>query len=340
MIDTEEDPCPSADARHESARLDLKIAQAGKDPESLEQTLRMNRSLQDRQLQLEQLVEANQQLVLAMLMNQTPAKEPAPTPPMPGCRPADLVEANEKLVLCALQARHAQAKAEQEYAQQQSALAAAAHELRNPLTPISLLAERMVSAASEDLPQMQAMIEGQVRHMSRLIEDLLDVSCVSKGKLRLTRLKLDVAQILVSATDACRPLMNTKGLAFTVSLPIGPVWVWGDAVRLTQVFHNLLTNAAKYTPGGGAVEVVATVDAHAMEISIRDNGIGISSHVLPTIFNPYVQDAHAVGFNGTGLGIGLTVVRELVQAHGGTVTGHSAGANLGSLFTVKLPLLA
>jgi signal transduction histidine kinase len=187
---------------------------------------------------------------------------------------------------------------------------------------------------------MQALIEGQVQHMSRLVEDLLDVSRAGTGKLRLNRLDLDIVQVISNAIDACRPLMKAKRQLFTARFPDQSRTVNGDPVRLSQVLHNLLTNAAKYTPVDGSIELTVTLDGAVMKISICDNGIGISEKALPFVFDPYVQDVNAVGFNGSGLGIGLTVVRELVEAHGGTVTGTSEGYDKGSEFIVTLPLVS
>jgi signal transduction histidine kinase len=186
---------------------------------------------------------------------------------------------------------------------------------------------------------MQAMLRDQVKHMARLIEDLLDVSRANTGKMRLERADIDIVQIIHAAIEVCQAMMNNRSLRFTATVPEHELWVHGDAVRLAQVLHNLLTNAAKYTPCEGAVELHAEVVVGAIRISVRDTGIGISSKLLFKVFEPYVQDARAIAFNGTGLGIGLTVVRELVDAHGGTVTCTSAGEGLGSEFVVTLPLV-
>jgi signal transduction histidine kinase len=136
----------------------------------------------------------------------------------------------------------------------------------------------------------------------------------------------------------CSPLMNTRHLHFAAELPTCALSVDGDPVRLTQILGNLLGNAAKYTPSGGNVTLSVTAKDQVLEMSICDDGIGISAQALPFIFEPFVQDVHAVGFNGAGLGIGLTVVRELVEAHGGTVVGMSDGDGKGSTFIVTLPL--
>jgi signal transduction histidine kinase len=214
-----------------------------------------------------------------------------------------------------------------------------AHELRNPLTPISLIAERMVRLPSDQLPRMRELIEGQVRHISQLVDDLLDVSRASTGKLRINRRQVDMLRVLNAAIDACSPVMVTRQQQLDVELPDAGLSINGDPGRLAQILHNLLANAAKYTPIGGRIKVACIAQAGVLRISISDNGIGVTAQALPFIFDPYVQDVHAVGFNGAGLGIGLTVVRELVEAHGGSVTGMSEGHGKGSEFVVTLPLM-
>lgn len=295
-----------------------------------------NNRLVDAQ-QIEQLVEANQQLVLAILLAQSDAEKPHRSQEEQRLF-LEMREANAQLVIAALSAQNLQASAEHTLAQQRNILTLVAHELRNPLTPISMIAGRLVRVPSEELPRMQALIEGQVQHMSRLVDDLLDVSRASTGKLRLECRIVDVVPIIHEAIEVCRPVMNTRQLHFTVELPTCALSVDGDPVRLAQILGNLLGNAAKYTPSGGHVTLAVTTRDNVLEMSIRDDGIGISAQALPFIFEPFVQDVHAIGFNGAGLGIGLTVVRELVEAHGGTVIGSSDGDGKGSTFIVTLPL--
>lgn len=326
-----------SDALHELASLDEKAARARADLAGLQQKLADTESILINRRHMAELIEANQQLVVAMLSAQSNAAKPR-VAEAPSLYPA-LCEANQELVISVLKAQNLHAKAELEIAHQKNALTMVAHELRNPLTPISMIAERMVRVPSRELPKMQALIQDRVRHMARLIEDLLDVSRATTGKLRLDRVDLDIVQTLSAAVEACQPLMLNNGLLFSANLPRSAVWVNGDGVRLSQVVHNLLTNAAKYTPRGGKVELIATAISKAVMIRVCDNGIGISSATLSKVFEPYVQDVSAVQFNGTGLGIGLTVVRELVEAHGGTVVGTSAGEGRGSMFTVTLPTL-
>jgi signal transduction histidine kinase len=287
--------------------------------------------------QVEQLIEANQQLVLAILLAQSDAEKPQRTQEEQRLF-LEMREANAQLVIAALSAQDLQASAEHTLEQQRNILTLVAHELRNPLTPISMIAGRLVRVPSEELPRMQALIEGQVQHMSRLVDDLLDVSRASTGKLRLDCRIVDMVQIIHQAIDVCSPVMTAHHLHFTAELPECALAMNGDPVRLTQILGNLLGNAAKYTPSGGNVTLSVTAKDDVLEISICDDGIGISAQALPFIFDPFVQDVHAVGFNGAGLGIGLTVVRELVEAHGGTVIGMSDGDGKGSTFIVTLPL--
>jgi diguanylate cyclase (GGDEF)-like protein len=254
-------------------------------------------------------------------------------------RQGQLREANEQLVLAALSAQKLQEAAEQAQQRQTEFLAVLAHELRNPLVPMQHAAALLHRARLDEslLPRIQAMIERQVAHMSRLVGDLLDVSRVSTGKLRLERRTVDLKDVLDAAVAACRPSMDARLQHFTVQSPAGPLDLYGDPVRLTQVFSNLLDNASKYSADGADIGLSVMQAESFIEITVSDRGIGMSSEVLATIFEPFVQDATAVEFNGTGLGIGLTVVRELVAAHEGTIIARSSGAAFGSTFVVTLP---
>lgn len=176
--------------------------------------------------------------------------------------------------------------------------------------------------------------------MVRLVGDLLDVSRVNTGKLRLERQVVDMTSIIDEAVDACRPAMDTRMQRFSVQVPPRALEVDGDPVRLAQIVRNLLDNASKYTPKGGEIGLSVAVEDDAIVMAVSDSGIGITAEALPKVFEPFVQEPHAIGFSGAGLGIGLTVVRELVEAHGGTVVARSAGTGLGSQFIVTLPLMA
>jgi signal transduction histidine kinase len=326
-----------ANAAHELFLLGQKTVEARAVLAALQKELSDASSRLVGSQQIEQVIEANQQLVPPKLLVQSDA---VVAPRLEEQRLyQELREANAQLVIAALSAQDLQAVAERALSQQKSILATVAHELRNPLTPISMIAERMVRMPSDELPRMRELIEGQVQHMSQLVDDLLDVSRASTGKLRLNRRDVDMIRVLREAIDACRPLMSAQDQRFDAHLPDGILMVNGDPGRLAQILHNLLANAAKYTPTHGRIELSVTVASDVLKINISDNGIGISAKALPFIFDPYVQDVHAVGFNGSGLGIGLTVVRELVEAHGGEVAGMSEGDGKGSEFVVTLPLV-
>lgn len=328
-----------ATAAHELFLLGQRTVQARAALAALNKELTEANALLADSQQVEHLIEANQQLVLAILQAQTHEEKP-PASPEEHRLYQEMREANEQLVIAALSAQHLQASAEKALAQQRNILAVVAHELRSPLTPISMVAGRLSRVPREELPRMQALIEGQVLHMSRLVEDLLDVSRASTGKFRLDRRIVDMHQIIRKAIDTCSPAMAAQNLDFSAVLPESALEVDGDPVRLAQILGNLLGNAAKYTPSGGTVRLSVTTEADVLKMSISDNGIGISAQALPFIFEPFTQDVHAVGFNGVGLGIGLTVVRELVEAHGGTVKGMSEGDGKGSEFIVTLPLVS
>lgn len=251
---------------------------------------------------------------------------------------SQLREANGELVLAALDARDLQAAAERAQQQQKEFLAVVAHELRNPLTPIRIAAEMLGFARPEEIPRYQAIIENEVEHMVRLVSDLIDMSRVNTGKLRIERKPVDLSEIIDEAVAACRPAMDTRLQHFSVQAPAHAIRLNADPVRMAQVMRNLLDNASKYTPNGGQIALSVAVLDETVVVSVSDNGIGITAELLLRVFEPFVQDKHAIGFNGAGMGIGLTVVRELVDAHGGHVVARSAGTGLGSQFVVSLPL--
>lgn len=257
-------------------------------------------------------------------------------------RHAELREANEQLVLAALSARELQAAAEQAQQRQAEFLAMVAHELSNPLAPIRLATAMLGRARNDEplLPRVRTIIETQVEQMARLVGDLRDVSNFGPGTLRLERTRVDMAAVLDAEVLAFQPVMDARRQRFKAQRPEAALVVHGDPVRLAQIVGNLLDNASKYTPEGGDVELTAVVADDELEMTVSDSGIGITAQALPEIFQPFVQDIHAIGFNGVGVGIGLTVVQALVQAHDGSVTASSAGSGRGSQFVVRLPLAA
>lgn len=259
----------------------------------------------------------------------------------PERRLGELQEANQALVLAALGAQERQAAAEQAQHRQRAFLGMLAHELRNPLAPIRNAAAAMgrVRPSEPLLPKMQALIERQVVHITRLVDDLLDVSRIQTGKLRLEFAHVDIADVVDAAVEAVRPAMDARMQRFHVHGPDRKLTVHGDAGRLIQALSNVLNNASKYTPEAGVVELRVDAADGQLVLTVSDSGIGIPASVLATIFEPFTQGAEAVSFHGGGLGIGLAVVRELVHAHGGSVRAESEGSGTGSSFVMSLPLL-
>ena len=252
----------------------------------------------------------------------------------------ELREANEQLVIAALTAQQMEVQAEQAYSRQSKFLAMVAHELRNPLIPIQTAAGLLNRAIKDEplMAQLQAAIKRQVALVARLVDDLLDGSRVSAGKFRLECSMVEMAGILSLAVETCRPAVEARSQLLSIHLAPAPLLVLGDPLRLGQIFSNLLDNASKYTPKGGEISLTAVVLDRTLQVTVSDNGIGIMSEALPNIFELYMQDVRAVAHYNGGLGIGLAVVRDLVEAHGGTVAARSPGRDLGSDFTVSLPM--
>jgi signal transduction histidine kinase len=250
-------------------------------------------------------------------------------------------EANEQLLLDAAASREEEADVHAEHARQITFLAMVAHELRNPLLPLRLAAQMLANARTDEIKfaGLQATIASQVAHMGRLIGDLLDGSRVSAGKFRLERSDIDLTSAIRAAIETVQPVMDGRKHRFTFAVPVHSLIVHGDSMRLVQVIVNLLENAAKYTPEGGEISLHAQPQGQMARITISDNGIGISSEALPHVFELFVQDKHAVAASREGLGIGLAVVHDLIEAHAGSVDAHSAGLGQGSEFVVLLPLI-
>ncbi|HKD53112.1 MAG TPA: PAS domain S-box protein [Steroidobacteraceae bacterium] len=219
-------------------------------------------------------------------------------------------------------------------------LALLAHELRNPLAPIRYALASVKNAALTPAQRTHAeqVIERQVANMSRLLDDLLNVSRVSMGKLALKRQHTELKAVLDAAVEAAHPSLEAKGHSLSIKLPPQPVWLVADPMRLAQVFSNLLINAAKYTDAGGRIAISADLDGETVSVSVRDNGIGIAHEMLPHLFAPFFQGDAVPGRAEGGLGIGLSLARGLVRLHGGNIEAFSAGANQGSEFVVQLPI--
>lgn len=256
-------------------------------------------------------------------------------------RGALLLEANEQLVLATLSARGLEAQAQEAHRRQVAFLAMVAHELRSPLMPLQLAGQMLDRVRLDErlLLKLQATILAQVAQISRLIGDLVDGSRIGAGKFALEFQNVEMAPVFETAIGTCRAAMEARHQQFHHALPSGPLQVKGDRVRLVQVFANLLDNACKYTPAGGSIALEAIATADMLQVTVRDSGIGISAEMLPRVFDLFVQDARAAVVNRSGLGIGLAVVRELVEAHGGTVVASSGGTGGGSSFVVALPLV-
>jgi PAS domain S-box-containing protein len=220
-------------------------------------------------------------------------------------------------------------------------LALLAHELRNPLAPLrnGLQVMRLAAGNPDTVARTQAMMDRQLAHMVRLIDDLLDVSRISRNKMQLRKARVTLADVVSSAVETARPLVEAARHELTVTLPPDPVVLDADPVRLAQVFANLLTNSAKYTETGGKIWLEGDRRDGEVVVSVRDTGIGIPADALPTIFDMFSQVDRSLERATGGLGIGLALVRGLVEMHGGSVTAASDGPDRGSTFTVRLPVL-
>lgn len=219
-------------------------------------------------------------------------------------------------------------------------LAMLAHELRNPLAPVRNAAHllRRYDARVPAARRAREVIERQVQHMTRLVDDLLDVSRITRGKIVLRKEQVDVASVVERAVEDTRPAFQECRHELVVSLPDEPVWLEADPTRLEQVLINLLSNAAKYTEPGGRVELEARRLGDEAIVCVRDTGMGISADMLPHVFELFTQSERALDRSQGGLGIGLTLVKSLVEMHGGSIRAASAGSGQGSTFTISLPV--
>ncbi|MFZ3043227.1 MAG: PAS domain S-box protein [Thiobacillus sp.] len=220
-------------------------------------------------------------------------------------------------------------------------LAMLAHELRNPLTPIRNAAHVLGQLEIQEprVQWAQRIIERQVGHLTRLVDDLLDVSRIVRGKVALKVARIEVAVVVNQALDMARPLIDAMGHRVAVRLPEHAVYLEGDPVRLAQVLLNLLDNAAKYTPAGGKIQLDVSIAGPVIEIKVCDNGMGIPAELLPQVFDLFKQGERTLDRSQGGLGIGLTLVKELVEMHGGLLEALSTGVGQGSTFTIWLPAL-
>ena len=220
-------------------------------------------------------------------------------------------------------------------------LAILSHELRNPLGPISNAVELLkgIGPSDSEFVWNREVIERQVEYIVRLLDDLLDVNRVTRNKLELRKTRVTSAQVLQGAIETSQPGINNAGHELTVSLPTEPVYIEADAIRLAQVFSNLLNNATKFTPEGGHIRLSAEREGDEITVSVKDNGIGIQPEMLPRVFEMFAQAEPLYERSREGLGIGLWLVKSLVEMHGGTITARSDGVGKGSEFTVRLPVI-
>ncbi|HET9391502.1 MAG TPA: response regulator [Steroidobacteraceae bacterium] len=220
-------------------------------------------------------------------------------------------------------------------------LAMLAHELRNPLAPIlnAVQLMRMRPMPDPQLTWSREVIARQLGHLTRLVDDLLDVSRITRGKINLSRESVDLAVLASRAVETVQPMISEREHALSVELPKEPVRVYGDPLRLTQALGNVLGNAAKYTDRGGRIGLIARQVGAEAEVRITDTGIGIPSALLPNIFNMFTQVNAALDRPQSGLGIGLSLVRRLLEMHGGSIAAYSEGDGQGSEFVIRLPVL-
>ena len=219
-------------------------------------------------------------------------------------------------------------------------LALLGHELRNPLTPIrnALHVLERVGSPDESAQRMRVMIERQVQQLTRLVDDLLDMARITRGRIELRKQRLELGSLVDGVVEAARLACESKGITLTAALPVQPLPVDGDATRLAQAIGNVLNNACKFTDAGGRIELTVERDGAQAVVRVRDSGIGIAADQLPRVFDMFMQIESAVSRSHGGLGVGLSLVKQLVEAHGGAVSAHSDGDGHGSEFELRLPL--
>jgi signal transduction histidine kinase len=255
-----------------------------------------------------------------------------------------LERANAQLISEVAERKHAEALLKEEARRKDEFISILGHELRNPLAAMQSGIELLCNASPSEarLPWARDLLQRQLRHLKRLIDDLLDVSRITSGRVQLQREVLDLRNVIEHSMDAAQPLIAERSHELHVELPAEPIYMDGDPVRLTQVFGNLLTNAAKYTEPGGRIDLTGEIDEgppRCITIRVKDTGAGIPEDMLDRVFELFTQADHQDNRTQTGLGIGLALVRALADLHGGNVHAESAGPGKGSQFVVRLPLL-
>jgi signal transduction histidine kinase len=250
----------------------------------------------------------------------------------------ELERINRSLQLEVAERAKAQAALKEADRNKDEFLAMLAHELRNPLAPIvNALHLMRMNVSDTQLNWSREVIGRQLAHLTRLVDDLLDVSRITRGKIALTRQPLEVRSLVAQAVEAVQPLLQQRDHTFTTDIPERALWVDGDSLRLTQALSNVLGNAVKYTDRGGHIELAVRGAGAEVEIRVRDNGIGIPAERLPLIFDLFTQLDRNSDHPQSGLGIGLALVRRLLEMHGGSVEARSDGAGQGSEFIIRLP---
>ncbi|MFY2765319.1 diguanylate cyclase domain-containing protein [Arenimonas sp. MALMAid1274] len=252
-----------------------------------------------------------------------------------------LRQANERLVLSVLAGQPVDAETEAMHGRRVRFLAMVAHELRHPLAPIRTAADLIRRANGDEavLERMHAVIENQVTHMARLVDDLLDDARLDRGRFRMQQVPVDVSEVLRQVAETWQPAFALKHQAFRLRFPASGLWVRGDADRLAQVLVNLLDNASKYTPDGGHVSLAGRSQGGRIVVTVSDNGMGLTDDMHECIFDLFARGTQAMAVHKGGLGIGLAVARELVEAHAGVLSASSDGRDRGSAFEVSLPAI-
>ncbi len=253
-----------------------------------------------------------------------------------------LREVNERLIIATVEAQQKTEQLAESDRRKNEFIAMLAHELRNPLMPIRTAVEILKRDPNLTTKTRWAcdIIDRQLHHLVHLVDDLLDIARLSRGKISLQRRPLDLREVIASAIEVVKPSIDKHSHQLTVSLNDVPLTVEGDPDRLLQVMVNLLDNADKYTDPGGRIEITAQREASEIVMRVRDTGIGISTELLPRVFETFVQEAQSLDRPRGGLGLGLPLVRQFVELHGGSVQAASKGCGKGSEFVVRLPALS
>ncbi|MFL6665501.1 MAG: ATP-binding protein, partial [Rhizobacter sp.] len=241
-----------------------------------------------------------------------------------------------------IERRAAEAELQEANQRKDEFLAMLSHELRNPLAPIRNALEviRRIAPPDPKFNWAGEVMDRQVHHLTRLVEELLDVARISQGKIQLNKEPIDLRAVIAHSVETAQPFIDARNHVLTVQLPDTPVWLQGDFSRLSQVVSNLLHNAAKYSDDGGRIRLELSADGGQALVVVRDNGIGIDAALLPRIFDLFQQGARSLDRIQGGLGVGLTLARRLVELHGGRVEASSAGPKKGAEFRVTIPCVS